>query len=182
MPHRTIGAALTLTMLAVDQVSKVLAQRFLGEAPVELTPFLDLRLGFNSGITFGLFAGAGDPGRWALIAATGAVALWLLMWMWREVRLAIAAPLALICGGALGNILDRLRSGAVTDFIDAHIGNAHWPTFNLADSAIVAGTCALILASLYSSPGQRAAGGDLPIRTAPARGDTLMSEAEKKRR
>jgi signal peptidase II len=83
-----------------------------------------------------------------LVAGTAGVTLWLLAWMWREPRRRIAMPLALIAGGALGNILDRVRTGAVTDFIDAHIGGAHWPTFNLADSAIVVGIGWLIIASL----------------------------------
>ncbi|MCI3130783.1 signal peptidase II [Phenylobacterium aquaticum] len=131
-----------------DQAAKLLARAHLAE-PVALGPLLNLRLGFNTGVTFGLFAGAGDLSRWTLVAATGAVALWLGGWMWREARLAVAIPLALIVGGASGNILDRVRAGAVTDFIDAHIGSAHWPTFNLADSAIVLGAAWLILASAW---------------------------------
>ncbi len=147
MPHRTFCLTLSLTVLAVDQSTKLFARAHLAE-PISLGPLLDLRLGFNTGVTFGLFADGGELGRWILVAGTAAVALWLVTWVWRETRLAIAAPLALVAGGALGNILDRLRSGAVTDFIDAHIGSAHWPTFNLADAAIVIGAGWLLLASL----------------------------------
>lgn len=147
MPHRIFCATLSLAVLAVDQSTKLFARAHLAE-PISLGPLLDLRLGFNTGVTFGLFAGGGEFGRWILVAGTAAVTLWLVTWMWREARLAIAAPLALVAGGALGNILDRLLSGAVTDFIDAHIGSAHWPTFNLADAAIVVGIGWLLLASL----------------------------------
>ncbi|MFN3574308.1 MAG: signal peptidase II, partial [Phenylobacterium sp.] len=93
-------------------------------------------------------AGSGELGRWLLVAGTAAVALWLMAWMWRERRLAVAAPLALFVGGALGNIVDRVRLGAVTDFIDAHIADFHWPTFNLADTAITVGVAWLLLTSL----------------------------------
>ncbi|HEX7886036.1 MAG TPA: signal peptidase II [Phenylobacterium sp.] len=151
MPHRTLCWTLSLAVLAVDQSTKLLARTHLAD-PIALGPLMNLRLGFNTGVTFGLFAGAGELGRWILLAGTAAVALWLSVWMWREARLSIAAPLALIVGGALGNILDRLRRGAVTDFIDAHIGSMHWPTFNLADSAIVFGVGWLVLASLRRGP------------------------------
>lgn len=146
MAHRTIGIGLTLSVLAIDQTTKLLARSRPLEV-VSLGPFLDLRLSFNTGVSFGLLAEHGDLGRWILVLATAAVAAWLLVWMWRE-PLITAAPLALIAGGALGNIADRVRTGAVTDFIDAHVGDAHWPTFNLADTAIVIGVAWLLLTSL----------------------------------
>ncbi len=147
MAYRTIGIGLTLSVLAIDQTTKLLARSRLSEV-VSLGPFLDLRLSFNTGVSFGLLAEHGDLGRWILVLATAAVAAGLLVWMWREPRLITAAPLALIAGGALGNIADRVRSGAVTDFIDAHVGDAHWPTFNLADTAIVIGVAWLLVTSL----------------------------------
>ncbi|MCK5909228.1 MAG: signal peptidase II [Caulobacter sp.] len=147
MTHRTLATGLILGVLVADQVTKLMARTHLAD-PVALGPLLNIQLGFNTGVSFGLFAGAGDLGRWLLVAGTGAVALWLLTWMWRESRLVVAAPLALIAGGALGNIIDRVRMGGVTDFIDVHFGNAHWPTFNLADTAITIGVAWLLLASL----------------------------------
>ena len=147
MLRRMLTAGLALGVVVADQATKLLARTELVE-PIALGPFLDLRLGFNTGVSFGLLAGAGDLGRWLLVAGATAVTLWLFVWMWREARLAVAAPLALIAGGAVGNLVDRVRTGAVTDFIDAHIGNAHWPTFNLADSAITIGVVWLVLASL----------------------------------
>lgn len=147
----TIGLASAVTVLALDQASKGLARTQLAAEVVEIGPFLNLRLGFNTGVTFGLLADGGALGRWALVAATSAVVVWLLVWMWREARISVVVPLGLIIGGALGNILDRLRQGAVTDFIDLHVGAASWPTFNLADSAIVTGVGLLLLASLRGS-------------------------------
>lgn len=147
MSRKILCATLSLAVLALDQWTKGFARAYFAD-PISVGPLLDLRLGFNTGVTFGLFAGAGDLGRWVLVAGTAAVALWLLVWTWREARWAVAAPLALIAGGALGNIVDRLRSGAVTDFIDVHLGATHWPAFNLADSAIMVGTGWLLAASL----------------------------------
>ena len=145
---RTIGLALGAGVVALDQASKALARTHLATEAIEIGPFLTFRVGFNTGVSFGMLAGAGDVIRWLLVAGTAAVALWLIVWMWREARLIMAAPLALIAGGALGNIIERVRAGAVTDFIDAHVGEAHWPTFNLADSAITIGVVWLVLASL----------------------------------
>lgn len=147
-PQRTIGLALAVAVVALDQASKALAQTHLAAGAIEIGPFLNLRLGFNTGVSFGMFAGSGDLGRWLLVAATAAVSLCLLVWMWRLGRLAVVAPLALIAGGALGNIVDRVRIGAVTDFIDVHFGDTHWPAFNLADSAITLGVAWLVLTSL----------------------------------
>lgn len=147
MRRRSFTGSLALAVLAVDQASKLQARIHLND-PVALGPFLDLRLGFNSGVSFGLFAGAGDLARWLLVAGTAAVSSWLLAWMWREPRLSVAAPLALIVGGALGNLSDRLFRGVVTDFIDIHMGDFHWPTFNLADTAITVGVAWLLLTSL----------------------------------
>ncbi len=167
MRRRALCIVLTLAVLAIDQATKLLARTQLADL-IALGPFLNLRLSFNTGVTFGLLAGAGDVGRWVLVAGTAAVELWLLAWMWREHRLAIAAPLALVAGGALGNVVDRLRDGAVTDFIDAHVRGARWPTFNLADTAIVVGVAWLILFTLRtpSDAGKVVSAGD----RAPRRG------------
>lgn len=161
MQRRALCVVLTLAVLGIDQASKLIARTQLAD-PIALGPFLNLRLSFNTGVTFGLLAGAGEIGRWVLVAGTAAVALWLLAWMWRERRQAVAAPLALVAGGALGNIVDRLRDGAVTDFIDVHVREAHWPTFNLADTAIVAGVAWLILVTLRppSDAGEAVSPGD----------------------
>lgn len=139
MARRILGLALVLGVAAVDQTTKALARVTLASASVELTPFFDLRLGFNSGVSFGLFAAGSGGMRWLLVAATGAIAVWLLAWLLREAIALRAAALALILGGALGNLLDRVRMGVVTDFIDLHLGEAHFPTFNLADTAITVG-------------------------------------------
>ena len=125
------GLAALITTL--DQAAKALARVRLDTA-MELTPFLSLRLGFNPGVTFGLFADSGAAGRWTLSGVTALIIGALLVWIWRTRTAMTAVAGSLLVGGAAGNLLDRLRFGAVTDF-----------TFNLADAAIVCGVGLLLL-------------------------------------
>ncbi|PZU71814.1 signal peptidase II [Brevundimonas sp.] len=141
---QAVAFALAALITVLDQVAKAAARAQL-DAPVDLAPFLSLRLGFNPGVTFGLFAGSGDAGRWALSVVAFVIIGALLTWIWRTRSAVTAVAAGFIAGGATGNLLDRLRFGAVTDFIDLHWGEAHWPTFNLADAAIVCGVALLLL-------------------------------------
>jgi lipoprotein signal peptidase len=109
---------------------------------------LNLRLGFNTGVTFGMFRESAAEAVWLLVAIKLVVVGLLGRWLWRTRLRGEAVGLGLVIGGALGNVLDRVRQGAVTDFVDAHYGGWHWPTFNLADAAIVCGVGLLLLASL----------------------------------
>lgn len=156
------AAALTAAIVLLDQMTKAWARAWL-TSPLEIAPVLNLRLGFNPGVSFGLFAGDGETSRWILVAATGAVAAAMLVGMARTRRPSVKTALALIAGGAIGNIIDRVQQGAVTDFIDVHLGGAHWPTFNLADAAIFLGVAALIVFSARMSPGERS----IAVRSAP---------------
>lgn len=143
----TWGLACAAFAFALDQATKAAA---LAAAPalaqgVEVLPFFDLVLVHNRGITFGLLASDHPAGRWLLILVTGAVSAGLAVWMARAQSRTQAAALGLIIGGALGNLVDRLRHGAVTDFLDFHAQGYHWPAFNLADSGIVVGVALLLL-------------------------------------
>lgn len=93
----------------------------------------------------GLLAADGAWTRWGLVAATAGVAAWLLAWLLREASVFTTVALAMILGGALGNIVDRARVSVVTDFIDLHLGGTHFPTFNLADTAITVGVALLVM-------------------------------------
>lgn len=144
----------------LDQASKWLILTRVMDPPrvIELTPFFNLRLGFNFGVSFGMGSEMfSDSARWLaafkLVVATG-----LVVWAFRtRVRLE-RIGLALIAGGALGNALDRWRQGAVTDFIDLHWRGWHWPTFNGADIAITLGVVAILIASLGVSAFRSPAG------------------------
>jgi lipoprotein signal peptidase len=148
-----LGAAAALVTLAADQASKAwildgfdLPHR----GSVEILPVLNFTMVWNRGITFGLLRG--DGGRDALIL--GAVALAVVValgaWLWRAERRLVAVALGAVCGGAIGNVIDRARFGAVVDFIHAHAFGFSWYVFNVADAAIVCGVAALVLDSLRS--------------------------------
>jgi signal peptidase II len=153
---KALAFALVPLVVLLDQLTKGWARMQLAN-PLDLGPVLNLGLSFNRGVSFGLFSADGEAGRWFLVAATGAVAAAMLIGITRVRRTGMAIALALIAGGALGNIADRVRQGAVTDFIDVHLGGAHWPTFNLADAAIVLGVATwLVLSARKSSEGDGA--------------------------
>ncbi len=160
-----LGVLALLCVLAADQASKwwvLNGLHLIPGRPLPVLPVLNLALVWNQGVTFGLL-GRGAVGAWAFVAIALAVVAGLLVWLARtETRLA-AVALGAIAGGAVGNVIDRLRFGAVVDFIDAHAFGWHWYVFNLADAAIVCGVCALVLDGLRGRPHDRLADG-------PARG------------
>lgn len=148
-----IGVYLTALIVLMDQMSK---NWFLGAVHgtrqvMEITPFLNFRLSWNKGVTFGIF---NDFGPWMpviLIGVAIAILILLLGWLRKARTLYAALGLGFVMGGAVGNIIDRLRFGAVVDFIDFHLGGLHWYTFNVADSAIVLGVGLLLLENFMLS-------------------------------
>lgn len=145
---RLATVALATVVAVIDQLTKAWAKTL--TAPAEIAPFLNLDLSFNRGVTFGLLSADGQMGRWLLVALTTAIAAAVLIAAWRTRRLPLALALGAVAGGAIGNIVDRVRQGAVTDFIDFHLGEWRWPTFNLADAAIVCAVAVLVWLSLRS--------------------------------
>jgi signal peptidase II len=122
---------------------------------VRLTPFLDIVLTWNTGISYGLFPQESDFGRYVLLALKLAAVLVLWVWLARAENRLTALALGLIIGGALGNAIDRLAYGAVVDFVLFHITtpsfNFTWYVFNLADAAIVAGVAGLLYESFWGA-------------------------------
>ena len=157
-PHRhtPLGIAAALLVLVADQASKywVLHGLRLPElGTVAVLPVLNLTMVWNRGITFGLLRGDG-PWSAALLATVAlAVVAALAVWLRRAERKLVAAALGAIAGGAIGNVIDRLRFGAVVDFIHAHAWGWSWYVFNVADVAIVCGVAALVLESALPRPG-----------------------------
>jgi signal peptidase II len=115
---------------------------------VRLTPFLDLVLIWNKGISYGLFQQDGPLGQWLLLALTAAAVALLWIWLARSTSRLMVVSLALIIGGAIGNAIDRVAYGAVADFVLLHLTTTSfsfkWYVFNLADAAIVAGVAGLL--------------------------------------
>jgi signal peptidase II len=146
------GVLLLVVVAGLDQWSKaaVIDAYYSARLPHDILPFFNFVLVHNRGISFGFLAGAGGESGMAIILTvmTSAVAFMLAVWLLRARNLPVAFALGCIIGGALGNIADRVRFGAVTDFLDFHIHNYHWPAFNVADSAIFIGVVILVLISI----------------------------------
>lgn len=136
-------------LLALDQASKALVLAIFAEGGrIEVTSFFNLVLVWNPGVSFGMLDGLGDANPGLLIGLTLAIAALLAVWLWRERRPLARTALVLVLAGALGNLIDRVRFGAVVDFLDFHWAGYHWPAFNVADSAIVIGAGLLLLDGL----------------------------------
>lgn len=117
--------------------------------PIRITGFLDFAMVWNYGISFGLLAGETPLARWGLSAVAVVVVIGLLIWLRRNERDLVAFGVGLIIGGAIGNVIDRLRFGAVADFLHFHAGQYSFWVFNLADSAISIGVMLLIADGLF---------------------------------
>lgn len=147
---------ITLAVVILDQFSKSLIEGALPlhQSRAVIPGLLNLTHVRNSGVAFGMFASHGDRTGTLLLTALGLVALGLVgLYFWRaerrETRLLLS--LALILGGAIGNLIDRMASGGVTDFIDFYLGTYHWHTFNVADSAITVGIVLMTLDIFWPS-------------------------------
>ena len=139
--------ALAALILVLDQASKtwVLANFRLMDRQA-MTSFFNLVLVFNPGASFSFLADAGGWQKWFFVVLASAISLWLLAMLrtHAQERL-LPAALSLILGGAIGNVIDRLRFDAVVDFLDFHLAGYHWPAFNVADSAITVGVALMLL-------------------------------------
>lgn len=156
-----LGLVVAALVLIADQASKwaiLAAMRppgeaatpFTGTGPINVAPVLDFVLVWNRGVSFGV---GNTPSLWSTIgfaAVAVVIVLFLLVWMARAQHALLGLALGLVVGGALGNLADRLRFGAVVDFLSVHVGGFDWwPAFNLADSAIVVGAVLLAIDSLF---------------------------------
>jgi len=148
-----LGVPVIGLVLILDQISKLIAYDALWNPlrRVELLSFLDLVPVENSGISFGLFQGDDKTGVWLITGVALAVSAGLGIWLIRVDRRWPTLALGLIIGGALGNVIDRLRLGWVIDFIDFHVNTWHWPAFNIADTVIVIGVAMLLIDGLFGT-------------------------------
>jgi signal peptidase II len=147
-PYRTFGLGLAAVVLVLDQATKWWMLEVVGIAlrpPIEVTPFFNLVMVWNRGVSFGLFAHEAEVMPYVLSGVAVAISVALFVWLARAERRWIAAAIGLVVGGAVGNVIDRLRFGAVADFFDVHVAGWHWPAFNVADAAIVVGVGMILL-------------------------------------
>ncbi len=145
------GLSLAALVLILDQVTKWWILDAVMQPPrvIPVTPFFNLVMGWNRGISFGMLDSGSQAATWILSLVALAITAVLVVWLYRAERLRIALGIGLIIGGALGNLVDRVRWGAVLDFLDFYVGDYHWPAFNVADSGITVGAAVLILDSLF---------------------------------
>src|SRR5437868_6152449 len=122
---------------------------------IRLSDFFNLRWVENNGVSLGLLSASSFWGRWLLVLLTGAIAVFVSFWLWRERKRTDSVALAMVLGGALGNILDRIRLGYVVDYIDLHFGEFRpFLVFNVADAAITIGVLLLLVRALLMRDGK----------------------------
>jgi signal peptidase II len=146
------GLSVAIAVVALDQLSKAgIVGFFSGYLPGRqepVTSFLNIVLIYNRGMSFGLFNGGGGLNALLFSLVAAAIVTVLIYWLSRVDSSLLAGAIGLIIGGAVGNVIDRVRLGAVVDFLDFHVGSWHWPAFNVADSAICIGVAVMLLDSL----------------------------------
>ena len=152
--NRRIGLTVAAAIFLIDQAVKWVVTYPLQlphRLTIEILPFFTLRWLKNTGVSMGLLTADSELGRWLLVALTCAIAAFVAFWMWREKRRDDTIALALVLGGALGNILDRVRLGYVVDYADLHIGDIHpFLVFNVGDAAITIGVLLLLVRALLT--------------------------------
>ncbi len=152
--NRSTGFVIAFLVFVFDQATKWVVTYPLSlegqpDQKITLTSFFDLRWVENRGVSLGLLSAETPTGRWLLVALTIAIALFVAIWLWRERRRDDSFALALILGGALGNIVDRARYGYVVDFADLHFGEWRpFLVFNVGDAAITIGVLLLLVRAL----------------------------------
>lgn len=148
------GLGVALLIFGLDQATKWWIVESVMDPPriIPLAPFFNLVMGWNRGVSFGLFNQASPYNVWILTAIALIIVVVLVFWLRKAERQLVVVAIGLVIGGAIGNVLDRLRFGAVADFLDFHFAGFHWPAFNVADSGIMIGAGLLVLDALLAGP------------------------------
>ena len=151
---RRLGFVIALIVLVADQASKWWIVSSVMQPPrvIPVMPFFNLVMGWNRGVSFGLFNSDSSLNDWVLPLVALVIVCFLVVWLLRAENRVMAAALGSVIGGAIGNVIDRFNYGAVADFLDVHMGGYHFPAFNVADAGISIGAIILVVDSLFSSP------------------------------
>lgn len=145
-----VGAACIGVVWFLDYITKLWALYALsGFRVIPVLPFLEFRLAWNTGVSFSLFDSLGSYGYLVLSGVSLLVCFVFMCWYWREKVFVVRLALLMVVAGALGNVTDRLRYGAVIDFIHLHYQGFSWPIFNIADCFITIGIALIILHTLW---------------------------------
>jgi len=157
-PLARFGCLIAALAVALDQATKWWILEGVMQPPrvIPVTPFFNLLLTWNNGVSFGLFNNSNSLNALVLSLLALAIVIFLFFWLRKADNKRMAVGLGLIIGGALGNVIDRGLHGAVVDFLDFYIDTLHWPAFNIADSCITVGAILLIFDSLFSPKPEQA--------------------------
>jgi len=151
-PHNLVWIGLAIVAIILDQWTKWIATNHLNYAdPVAVLPFLNWTLLHNYGAAFSFLSDAGGWQRYLFTGLAAGVSLLFVFWLMRMPKHLVILPMAiaLILGGAIGNLIDRVSLGYVVDFIHVYYQNSHFPAFNIADSAITLGTILLLIDTFF---------------------------------
>lgn len=149
---------ITVLIIVFDQMTKQLAEHYLiFHNPVPIIPFFNLTLSYNTGAAFSFLSEAGGWQRWFFIGLALLVSAVILFWLYKLPKTDkwVAVALALVLGGAIGNVIDRFLFGHVIDFLHVYYQQWSWPIFNIADSAISIGVAVLLIDSLFGSQSKK---------------------------
>ncbi|CUW41498.1 Lipoprotein signal peptidase lspA [Magnetospirillum sp. XM-1] len=157
------GLSVATLIIVLDQLSKywiiekvmrpegVEGTPFYSATRIEVLPVFDLVMAWNRGVSFGIGNNSGEWNALILSALAMVICAAMTFWLAKAETLLVQVALGGIIGGALGNVIDRARFGAVADFLDVHVAGYHWPAFNVADSAITVGAVFLVVDSLFGA-------------------------------
>ena len=154
--NRRLGFTIAIGLLILDQAVKLFVTYILqlkqrGADGIDLLPVFKLVWTENRGVSMGFLNAGSETERWLLVVLTGAISAFVAAWLWRERRRDDSIALAMVLGGALGNIIDRIRLGYVVDYADLHFGDIHpFLVFNVGDAAITIGVLLLLVRALLT--------------------------------
>jgi signal peptidase II len=146
-----LGLAVAAIVMVLDQISKWWIITAVMQPPrvIEVTSFFNLVMAWNRGVSFSLFTHDAEFMPYVLVAVALGIVVFLLSWLRRADRAFLAFAIGMVIGGALGNVIDRLRFGEVADFLDFHVLGYHWPAFNVADTGISVGVALIVIDGLF---------------------------------
>lgn len=141
---------ISLFVILLDQLSKGIILHYFSFGKVlEVFPCFNLLLTYNKGVSFSFLTSDSPYMPWVLSVFALIICVFIVIWMRQEKDKFTRIGFALVLGGAIGNVIDRMRLGAVVDFLDFYIGSYHWPAFNIADSAICIGVFLILIRAFF---------------------------------
>jgi signal peptidase II len=148
-----LGLITAAAVVVIDQATKLYFYNLLvvsGRRAIEVLPFFNLVTVWNYGISFGMFNTGAPAAALIFVALALAIVVALVIWLKSATHASMAVALGLVIGGAVGNVIDRIRFSAVFDFLDFHVAGWHWPAFNVADAGITVGVALLCIDALFA--------------------------------